>query len=270
MSTATISLSYQQPTSTSTHDIWCRLEQQPVSSGKLTENDLNRMLALVLAGKSARAYRPESCEGWVSGDTINADLAVYVWPSALDLPYTLEASGVTMGVQEAWQQERDFDAVLEMSATLQLPFLVDQCQLSWQTPAYNRFGEVIAYPELTVDGAIVTASAECFGVLRVRCLALGWRHAAAFSTVKVPNQKITEVHPSVRCTWIGADGKPDDDVIDLDLPSCLDGLLESCGDGTTMRDRVIGHIGDEEDQQVANIYYSTCTGQVLALRYEHP
>ena len=270
MSVTTIALSYQATDQASADAPWVRLEQEPVRSGALTETDLLTMLALVQAGTSARAYRPADCVAYIKGDQAHADLAVYAWPSRLDLAYTLTPLLVELGQVTALRQQRDFDLVIPMATSVELPFLMEAVTLAWQTPCCNRFGQQVGPPGISVTGASLELSAEVFGVLRVRGLALGFRHALHFAMAKSAGAAITDITPVLTAAWLDPDQGQQTERLEIELPDCLTDLLAICPDGVSQRAHALGQITDVSDDGVPVVYYSTCDGRVLALRYERP
>lgn len=268
---ATLTLQYQPAEAASGQPApWVRLEQEPVRSGALTQTDLLTMLALVQAGTSARAYRPADCVAYVQGDQAHADLAVYAWPSSLDLDYTLTPLLVELGQVTSLRQERDFDLVVPMADSVDLPFLMDALSLTWQTPCYNRFGQQVGPPGITHTGASLDLSAEVFGVLRVRGQALGFRHACHFALAKDLGASISDITPVVTAAWTDPDQGQQTERLEIELPDCLTDLMALCPDGISQRAHALGSVTDPDEDIVPVVYYSTCTGQVLALRYERP
>ena len=250
-----------------------RLEQQPVSSGHLTMADITAMLSLVRSGVSAKNYRQNGCEASVVGGAVIVPLVLYVWPSDLGLQYTLSSTlpgWLAIGEAEAYTMERDFDLVVPMSESVQLPFVTEGFAFTWQTPCYNEFGEVVGRPSIEVIGIDVALSAEVFGVLRVRCIASGYRHRLSLSIPKVDSAGamtiISELDCTVTATWPVTEGTLTDE-LELALPGCVADLLESCPDGSTPGSG--GKITDQ-DELVPTVYYNPCDdGQVIELRYEH-
>ena len=247
---------------------WVRLAQEPVSSAPLTDEDLHIMLAMVRSGVSARAYRPRDCAAYVAGNQAMADLAVHAWPSALDLPYTLLPELVTAEAPTLWKQEREFDLVVAMSASASLPCVMEHCTLDWQTPCYNRRGVQVPAPMPALDGTTVRLDAEVFGVLRVRGVAVGYRHGLRFAMAKTGASAISDIKPAVAVFWRDSQGRQSKR-LELALPACLTDLLALCPDGGTVRDHQFVRL-EEDEETVPVVYYSPCSGGFLAVRYERP
>jgi len=267
MAVQTLSISYTGDAD-ATVSPWVNLEQQPVSGVKLTENDLQTMLALVRAGISARTYRPASCEAYLTGENVVAELGLYVFPSSLDLAYTLESELLAIGQPSALSLEREFDLVVGFDTEIELPFIAENIQLTWQTDCYSKYGVVVDLPEITAQPTRLAFSAEVFGVLRVRCNARGYLHPLTFAMSKASDQSITDIQAAVEVAWHDESGSQYDSV-DIELPLCLEALLAACGDGTTITESVFGSVNDD-DETVPFIYYSPCSGRLLTVRNERP
>lgn len=263
MSAETLTLAYGASTAGS--DQWMRLEQQPVSSNRLTAADLQAMLALVQSGTSARAYKPPGCEASVLADQVVADLTIKVWPSSLELPYTLAGDLVTVGAKSAIQEWHEFDLIIPMADRVDLPYLCNTITLTWQAPAYTRQGVEIQPPAITTSPTGLRLGSEVFGVLRVRCLALGWSHPLRFAWAKTDAAAITGLKPAVSLTWAGGAER-----LALQLPGCLEALLAFCPDGSSKRSRSQSTVDHEDDDTVPVVYWSPCSGRFLAVRYERP
>jgi hypothetical protein len=263
MSAQTLTITYSQESVTA--DQWMRMEQQPVSSNRLTAADLQAMLALVQSGTSARAYKPPGCEASVLADQVVADLTLKVWPSSLELPYTLAGDLVTVGAKYALQEWHEFDLIIPMADRVELPYLCEGVTVTWQTPAYTRQGVEIQPPAITTSPTGLRMDAEVFGVLRIRCLALGWSHPLRFAMAKTDAIAITSLKPAVTLTWAGGDER-----LDLKLPGCLEALLAFCPDATSKRARALSTVDNEDDELVPVVYWSPCSGRMLAMRMERP
>lgn len=263
MTSVSLVINYSQDASTTSD--WLRLFQEPVSSNKLTSEDLMAMLAMVQSGTSARAYKPDNCEASVLADQVVAELSVKVWPSRLDLEYSLTGSLVTVGRTSSLQEWHEFDLIIPLADSVELPYHCDQLTISWQTPAYNRLGQSVEKPVITHAGNTLRLAAEVFGVLRIRCLALGWQHALRFSWAKSDVASITNLKLSVTAAW--ADGE---ETLKLELPGCIEALLAFCPDSNSKRARSLSTVDSEDDELVPVVYWSPCSGRMLTVRMEKP
>lgn len=263
MTQAALTISYTQEEQSSAD--WLRLSQAAVTSNKLTNEDLEVMLALVKSGVSAHAYKPANCEASVLTDRVVADLTLKVWPSDINIVYDLSSELLTIGAAKSLQEWHEFDLIVPMASKVDLPYLCEDYTLAWQTPAYNSRGEEVEEPDVTRIGAVLYLSAEVFGVLRVKCLAVGWQHNLRFSWVKTEWQSITNVKLTVSASWIGGV-----ESLTLELPGCLEALLAFCPDGNSKHSHGQSTVDSEEDEVISVVYYSPCSGKVIAVRQERP
>ena len=263
MTAQTLSIIYNGPESGNGSD-WIALEQQPVSSAVLTAADLQTMLAMAMAGISARAYKQPGCEAYIIGNTAYAELALYVWPSRLDLAYTVSTTLLTVGQVTQLRQEREFDLVAGLADKVELPFYAENITATWQTPCYTADGLEVEPPAITATPTALYLDAPVFGVLRIRCTACGYSQALLFEMPKTGNVSISNIRPRVTVSYGTAQAVS----IDIELPACLESLMAACEDGSTYRDHAFGRV--ENDETVPAIYYSPCTGYMLLVRNERP
>ena len=242
-----------------------RMEQLPVTSTAVTLDDLEQMMAMVRGGTSARAYRQPTCPVTVIAGEVRVTLTVWVWPSALDLDYSLSFAAGVPAARVQIEQEREFDLVIDFEATIALPFFCRTIELTWSDlPCWDRYGQEVPRPELTTTPTTLQVSAEILGVVRVRCLAIGYAHPVTVTFAKGLDSKILDIKNSVTASWAAGAA-----TLDLQYPACAADLLAACEDGTLVRERVIGQFEDEDDR-IPVVYYNDCTGSVLAVRYELP
>jgi hypothetical protein len=258
------------------------LEQAPVAAGDLSLVDLANMLAMVRAGISAKTYVADSCAASVVGGLVVAQLTLYVWPSLPDQAYTLTAAipeWTEIATAVAVEQERDFDLVVEMTDTVDLPCLAADLVAAWQSPAITARGVVVDPPAVSgydvAAGKMVPLAGphgpinrlrldrEIFGVLRIRCRALGYKHALTMHIPKTAVVKITDIEEVITAAWTLTDATTETATQDITLPACVATLLEACPDGSTIGDR--GSVTDDEDELIPQLRYNTCTGQPLGI-----
>lgn len=274
MAEAALTIAYAPTETASGADLRMRLEQEPVDKRSgLLQADIDRMLALVLSGQSARRYKPARCAAWVRETTVGADLVVHAWPVPEDLEYTFEAVGCEAAEPTRVQVEGEFDLVVDMTTSVDLPASFAGLTYTWQTPCFNRFGEQVPQPAITVHPARLELAAEVFGVLRIAGSAIGDRYAITYTVPKMQAGQVLKYddlpEAAIIARWTGADGEPDNDQLDLALPGCLADILAACPDGSLIADRTTVQVSEPEEL-VPVVYYSACTGNVLALRYEQP
>jgi len=162
----------------------------------------------------------------------------------------------------------------------------------WQMDCVNEFCEVVASPTITVTGSTVSLSSPCYGVLRVRGMATGYKHTLTMEFAKQGNvvaaqvadvtlngtpqvaapapagYAITSIDVSVTATYKDGTGEEQSKILSLDIPECVKDLLEYCeGDRLIHQGTESTTIGDTETPTPV-VYYDTCTGNVITLRYE--
>ena len=242
-----------------------RLEQMPVATTAVTLDDLEQMMAMVRGGTSATAYRQPTCPVTVIAGEVRVPLTVWVWPSDLALDYSLSFAAGVPDARVQIEQEREFDLVIDFDTTIALPFFCRTIELIWSDlPCWDQFGNEVPRPELTATPTALQVSAEILGVVRVRCLAIGYAHPVTVTFAKGLDSKILDIKNTVTASWSAGVA-----TLDLQYPACAADLLAACEDGELVRERVIGQFTDEEDR-IPVVYYNDCTGSVLAVRYELP
>ena len=243
------------------------LEQEPVADSKLTTNDLTVMLALVRSGVSAKAYIPASCPASVVDGQVICPIDVWVWPSPGNLAYTLTANQGSLGERIRVEMEREFDLVINFERTVQLPF--DTTSLSWEwsvMPCLDSNSQPVAVaPNVTATSSTISVDADVIGVLRVKCMAVGWLHTLVLRFAK-GDATITNIDVVVTAQWESG-GENQTARLPIELPGCLKTLLETCDDGELKYERGMGAVR-YPNETYAVVYYSECNGHKLALRYE--
>lgn len=246
---------------------WLNLEQVPVPTNRLSLADLETMLAMVGGGTPARVYSQPVCPAMVRQGEVAIDLGVRVWPSDPALAYRLSVDLGTLADPVRIEMEREFDLVLNFAASTDLPF---HCrQLSWQwsaLPCFDRFGREVARPRLTVTPAAIRSSGDFLGVIRVRCLAVGYLHALTMRLPKSEAATVTDVTNTATATWTAA-GEQQDGAVELALPRCVEQLLALCPDGGLQQERYYGGGSDDPETRPV-VYYNACNGSVITIRYE--
>lgn len=151
---------------------FCHLEQieQPQSAKTVTMTDISQMIARARMGLSARTYKPESCAGAISGDTISVWFEFYVWPSHEELPYALTAGLGNISNPEVIHKPTEFSATFEFSDRIELDFIMDDIDsYTWETDCYDSDGvRVDEKPEIWLENYhTIMASEPVFGVIRI-------------------------------------------------------------------------------------------------------
>ena len=271
MTTAQTIIPYIPLPATEASDRWLHLEQQavPLSQRNATLADMVQMFNRALSGTSARSYQVDKCTAATlpGNSRVIVALVVYVWPSSLDLPYELSASYGAVADGNPVEIEREIDVAVEGAASVTLPWLVGAPLAWWQIPCVNEWSEPVADPTITVNGATVNLSASTYGVLRVRGLAQGYQHILTMEFSKPEKSSLTNLRISVTATYTDTNDEQQAEIITLTIPACVIDLLEYC-DGDTLATDTGANINVTHDDPVPTVYYDTCTGEVIELRYE--
>jgi hypothetical protein len=263
MVTDALTLSLQPASVATGEGLRLTIEQAPIDQGSLSLADLNQMVSRARSGLSARTWRPSGCAATISAGEVVVETAVRAWPSAAALPYTITAALGAFSQPSALVIEREFDLLMAHTDQVELPYRCTGVSLSWQTPCYNRFGEVTTRPALTVSEDRITSDAQVWGVLRVRAQAHGFSHPLTMRFPRVLGQRITEVKNHATAAWTDASG-PRASGCDIDLPACVADLLAACPGGRPLIDIDV----EADEDGIPTVYYSTCTGEVILVRYE--
>lgn len=272
MTTAQTTITYLPVPSSEIPGRWIHLEQEavPLSQRNATLADMVQMFNRALSGLSARSYQLEKCAAATikSDGTLMVTLKVRVWPSSLDLPYVLTSSYGLVAAGDPVEIEREVDVAVEGTDAVTLPWLVGAPLAWWQLPCFNEFSEPVPEPAITVAGATFDLSSSCYGVLRIRGLAQGYQHTVTMEFTKPEKSALANIKVSLTATYTDSNGEQQAEILALTLPACVLDLLEYCeGDNILAADPrtelVINH-----DDPIPTVYYDTCTGQVIELRYE--
>lgn len=242
--------------------------------------DIDAMLQLALAGSSAVNRQLDRCPwaSWQEDGSLVVRLALYVWPSDIDLPYTLSVPpGVTSSAPELVRESRGGKYWIAGSQGLELPWLLESAQLHWHSGigCLDAWSRSIPPPGISQSRARIELDADAYGVLVVNGLAVGWRHTISITYNKVAfgsdeqsadQPQISRIEADdipVQAGWIDEHGEPQTTDARLSIPACAKALLESCSDG---RSRTFGSVLAPDHDAPWIIYYSTCDGHMLARR----
>ena len=268
MDTANLSISLvAAPTADSTQSVWINVEQDipDAYDQAATYADLVQMMAYARSGESARKYRKAGCTATFYEDTVSFDLLVYVWPSHLDLAYQTKVTLGTVGPGESVAMEREGNVVFGLTDSVELPCVMDLASIAWVSGCCNEYSEKIVPPAITHDGAYITLDESCFGVLRIAGNARGYKHTVTITVEKTEADSISSLAPVLTVSYADADGEIQTKELELKIPQCIIDYLETCPNGLIMSGSADVTTPGEP---VAVVYYSTCTGNVLALKYE--
>jgi hypothetical protein len=263
MSSANITIQLQNESVTGSAAPWVHLEQPMVNSSRLTMDDFDRMLALVMAGNSAHQYMQPDCPATITETEITTALVFFSWPSSPDLRYTINTDLAAKNAPTSLKMDQEFDAVAEMATECILPFYMEGVTVWWQTPCYNRLGEAVTPAEIVHDGNALKFSSEVFGVLRVIGTAVGQRHTHTLTMPKSASTKVTDVKAIVTAIWETSPDSEGSEELELDIPDCVSNLLEVCPDtGENLYAKALKQAAGHDKE----IFFSTCDGSVLEVR----
>jgi hypothetical protein len=253
----------------SINDVWLHLEQEsvPVRQNTVSAGDIAQMVMRARTGMSAYSLLPDRCPAARIGadGKVTVTMHVLVWPCAQDMAYELTAAGTVIGPRQEWRQIREFDLGVAGETTLTLPWMMEHPTASWSLGCYDRFSQRIDPPEVTIAGATVTLSRSCYGVLRVRGLATGYRYPITVAFTKAERNEQTGIYTwnqvgnvkySALAVWVDAEHQGRSAILPLTLPSCAGELLQLCPHGDL-------RAGYTVTRKPPTLYYNACTGQML-------
>lgn len=272
-------------------DIWCRLTQEAIPSRADEANlkDLYQMIAAAQAGESAYEYIYDSCPYVVIVDgVVRITLPFFVWPSDLGLAYELTASIGTITAGVAYEEERSFDVIFDHADSYDYEAVFDG-ELTPEMPFFAADGHQVDTPEITITGSLITLPEPLTTVLRAEGTAYGFRHELVIEVVKAapatdPNAEpeadpaaapenperaviysTTNLEAAITVAWVDETGAIQSEIMDMEIPGCVEDLLETCPDSGNFK-------GDPErpEGELYMVWYSTCNGEILQQRWEDP
>lgn len=284
MSNENILTEFETGLSSASDNYWVNLEQGdlPVYDGNASLLDILNMTAIARSRETASSYRSnDNIYFSDEGNTINVPLTFYLWPSSLDLAYSLEvhANG-SLSERTAVLLPRVGNKVIPMDNIVEFPALLANSSFSWETPCYNRNGAIVPNPSYTIERNQIVLDAEVFGVLRGAFQYSGYKYALTLSFSKVETtvekeplagfrdivhqqtkyDRITSVVCSVLCTYIDEKGETKQEVLELQIPKSVEMYLSECPGGVSIE------WPDDIDGCNTIYYYSVCDGAVLDIQ----
>ena len=245
---------------------WVKLEQPPVADTSLTTTDLARMLALVRAGISAHGYQQPNCPCSLVAGAVIVPLVFYLWPSQPSLAYELQVPFGTLIGPELVGMEREFSFVVPFGKSKELPFRCESVRWSWaDLPCFDRFGNQVERPQVSVGPTRVQLGADVLAVLRIRCTAVGYRYRLELSLPKEAAARTRVNAPLVTALW-QQDGATRSQAMNLSLPTCATDLLEACEDGQLVNEAIWGKI-TQRGERIPYVHYNECDGTALPVQY---
>lgn len=237
--------------------------------------DLSAMLTLARSGVSARHHQLERCRWarWSDDGALVVSLCVYVWPSSIDLAYTLTTpEQVTSAPPVLVQIRRHRKFWLSQATSLTLPWLLlDDADIHWHasTGCLDAHSAQIAAPALIRSGTRISLSYPVSGLISVTGTAIGWRHdltirfdkfdGSAGNAFGLGVTKYDADSFDVLAHWRGNDGSLREESAEMNIPQCVRGLLEACSDGTPITSLRVRH----RSPPWYEVRYNTCDGSVL-------
>lgn len=165
---------------------WLTLEQEykPSESDYVSPAVVNQMLARAVSGKSAVTYINDSC-GYVKvlDGVVYVDLAFYVWPSSLDMDYSLSTNLGTISEGEYVEIYKSQDVVFNGSNSTQLEYLFSG-DYEFQMPVFLSNGTPTINYELIQGDSYFQFNRDVYTVLRADGIAKGFRHVISMEFKK--------------------------------------------------------------------------------------
>lgn len=294
---SSLSISLSLANALSASGVWLKLEQEMLPSHRVASPTLSlvyQMVTRAITGVSASTVPYPDCPVEILGSIIRVSLPFYVWPSSMELTYSLSSNiegEISDGV--IVDTERELDVTFPMQNSVDMGTLFDITDYEWQTPCYGEDGAIISNRQVTSDGALLRVDQPVFGVLRVKGVQRGFRHIAHLDFDKTAEgaealteavedsgaevettssgtvlNKITNVNADVTANWVNC-LKPESTTLSLKIPKCALDILTVCGPedygGIIYGGRVID---TDEGALIPTVYFSTCTGKMITIRYE--
>lgn len=249
-------------------------EYKPPSSDGATIADAIAMLNYVKQGSSAFDYIVDNCSAVkVVDGVVIITLGFFVWPSRLDLPYTLHTTaGVISDTVTSYSEPRMFNVIFTNSDVEDIGYLFEGSFVN-EMPFYTSKGRDISPdPKIIVDSPLVRLSTKCNTVLRANVVASGYRHELEIS---LTSEEVTKVDrttgnevtvsgyalpsPTIFVDW-GSDEDHGDayDSLSLEIPTCVQTLLETCDEGS-----LASSLDETESSSNYVVYWDTCSGEIL-------
>lgn len=249
--------------------LWASLEQDFDEADELKEladfGTLRRMLIPALAGMSAVSVLSAECSytSFLSG-TASIFLDFFVWPSDLDLDYTLTANLGTISGPTRTRQAKSFDIIVDGSNYSELDFIFDG-RITPSMPIFTPLGEDLGDKvDFEMDNAVMVFPQAVTSVFRANGDAIGYKHTltAQFTKASVEGyNKVEDVALQVTCTWTDEAGEIQSTTLQLKIPDCATKALEFCEgdeDSSSVGETKCSGSGKCNGQDTLVVYYNTC------------
>lgn len=226
----------------------------------LSQYDILQMLTLASYGQSASSYKLQDCPIEITENNVHMGLDFYVWPSDINLTYEIQTSLGELSENEKVSVDKEVDVIFANSTTAELPWLIEDYQIIWQTPNIDSRGQVISTQDVRVEGPSLVVDTPIFGVARLKCKAVGYKYTNDIVVEKTEDMKVTDLNATITVTW-GADQSKE---LQLEIPGCAQAYLERCPSGDGFLNQ------DCKDRPSVDIWYSTCDGNILHIEQIDP
>lgn len=254
MTNSAVNVSFTGPeaSDTSKLDEWAKLEQvdAPKSSEGATIADAVNMVAYAKQGNSAFDYIADSCTYiTVKDGAVIVKLQFWVWPSSMDLDYTLETSIGEIEAGTKVSKIKSFDVIFDKSDSVDVGFIFDGT-LKPEMPFFASLGSDISPdPVITQDRTKIELSTTCTTVLRATGRAEGYKHTLTIELATSTKEKIDSdtgekvtltgyslPNPEITVVWGNCEENDTQciethkDELELSVPQCVTDLLNACGE----------------------------------------
>lgn len=239
-------------------------------------DQLLSMSAMAKGGTSAFQYAKSTDIYFTEdGTVLNVPLIFYVLPTPSTLSYSLSLMGIgkikNKGVVN-YSITKNVIVPLTNQVEMQAPIVSNN--FAWDTPCYNKKGEIVAPPAYSVNGKYLLFDETVFGVLRGTFSYTAHKYKAVLQfqktevmedTGETQDVKISEVDCSVKCIYFDSKGEPQEALLELEIPKNVELFLEKCPDEEAP---VVEWPETNESKYHTTYWYSTCTGEVIDFHHE--
>lgn len=271
--TAAISLQLTGQEQYAATGTWVHLEQKEDDKSPFANlSDIDQMIARAMGGLTAHSYNLDRCRYDITPETIEVPIDLYVWPSSLDLNYSLrafkgeEALGadvVRIDPGRRVEVPREDSHTLSDTSMINFDYLVKLGLLHWETGCYSAANEVIVTPGHEVEGNRILLDAHVyFGVARASVRAVGYLHRitliydnSAAGAAEIKNS-VSASEITIKAVYEGVTDK--ESVEDVTPGANASSCLPQCPDGNLIGGRTVVD-PDEERPLQADVYYSICS-----------